>query len=125
MMNTITAGRYADKIQSLMIYMGKPIVTIGFSGPKKGIPITAETASIEILERGGIDVQIDKTTSLGKATVGAVLLGPVGVVAGLGGKTKKTKVVTPNRVQIIWKDTGEKSIAEVDDKLMAHFDLMV
>lgn len=56
----------------------------------------------------------DKTFSFGKATAGAVLFGPVGAIAGLGGKQKNAPIY-----KIYWRD-GRKSIVQADKTLVGH-----
>ena len=51
------------------------------------------------------------TSAVGRAAVGAVLLGPIGLMAGIGAKNKGTHTLI-----LHWSD-GKKSLIEVDDKI--------
>ena len=51
------------------------------------------------------------TSAVGRAAVGAFLLGPVGLLAGIGAKNKGTHTLV-----LYWYD-GKKSLIEVDDKI--------
>ena len=50
-------------------------------------------------------------SAVGRAAVGAALLGPVGLLAGVTAKPKGTHTIA-----IYWKD-GKQSLCEVDDKI--------
>ena len=51
------------------------------------------------------------TSGVARGAVGAVLLGPVGLLAGLSAKNKGTYTLV-----VTWRD-GEQSLMEVDEKI--------
>lgn len=102
--NSVIAGDYKGKgvIQSL----GDVSIVTGFM---KSIPVNASTVSnYEVIDEKS---RKSATSAVGRAAVGAFLLGPVGLAAGLSAKSKGAHTVA-----IYFKD-GKKSLVEIDDKI--------
>ena len=95
-------------------YLNKKVLKIGFTveisiGFVKGIQLTKETVE----EYEVITEETRKSASSGiiRGAVGATLLGPVGLLAGLSAKNKSSHTVA-----IKFKD-GKNSLIEIDEKI--------
>lgn len=97
--NKVISGDYSGKEVSLSL----ETVSIG------AIKINKST----VLDYETIDENYKKSavSAVGRATAGALLLGPVGLVAGLTAKNKGTHILA-----IHFKD-GKNSLIEVNDKI--------
>ena len=82
-------------------YMGKPITGIG------GVV----QIYVDITE----DTRKSAASGIARGAVGAALLGPVGLLAGLSAKNKSTVTVA-----VRFKD-GKNSLLEMDDKVYKNF----
>lgn len=65
-------------------------------------------ANIEIVDE---DSRKSAASALGRAAVGAIALGGIGIVAGLTGKNKKSYTLS------VEFKSGERSLIEVDEKI--------
>lgn len=99
-------------------YMGKPITSIG------GVTqIFVDRKNYVLLDKYGVesyDVITEETrksaaSGIARGAVGAALLGPVGLLAGLSAKNKSTVTVA-----VRFKD-GKNSLIEVDEKVYKAF----
>lgn len=72
--------------------------------------ITLDKSTVESYEVLTEDKVKSASSTMLRAGVGALLLGPVGLLAGVSGKTKGIY-----NVAILFKD-GKKSLIEIDDK---------
>lgn len=102
--NKVIAGDYENKF-------------VGWVGNKAVIIV--DRSNKIILDKSTVDTYdvVDETkrksgaSAVGRAAVGSLLIGPVGLLAGLGAKSKGTYTIA-----IQFKD-GCKSLLEVDDKI--------
>lgn len=99
-------------------YMGKPVTGIG------GVTqIYVDRKNYVLLDKFGIetyDVITEETrksaaSGIARGAVGAALLGPVGLLAGVSAKNKGTYTIA-----IRFKD-GKNSLIEIDDKVYKNF----
>jgi len=99
-------------------YLGKPVTSVG------GVTqIYVDRKNYVLLDKFGVDTydviteEISKSAASGVArgAVGAALLGPVGLLAGLSAKNKGTYTIA-----VRFKD-GKNSLIEVDDKVYKNF----
>ena len=99
-------------------YLGKPVTSIG------GVTqIYIDRKNYVLLDKFGVDTydvfteETSKSAASGVArgAVGAALLGPVGLLAGLSAKNKGTYTIA-----VRFKD-GKNSLIEVDDKVYKNF----
>lgn len=100
----VIAGDYIGS--SIIASLGTVQIVLGFT---KAVYINADTvASYEVL-----DEEHRKSASSGimRGAVGAALLGPVGLLAGVSAKSKGAY-----RITISFKD-GKQSLIEVDEKI--------
>ena len=108
--NIVIAGEYEGKsinkngnVLSIVVEDG------GWLMPKKTIDLNKMTVeSYEIIDEKS---RKSATSAVGRGAVGAFLLGPVGLLAGLSAKSKGT-----HTIQINFTD-GKKSLLCVDDKI--------
>ena len=99
-------------------YMGKPITGIGGV-----VQIYVDRKNYILLDKFGVDsydVITEDTrniaaSGIARGAVGAALLGPVGLLAGLSAKNKSTVTVA-----VRFKD-GKNSLLEMDDKVYKNF----
>ena len=96
--NKVIAGKYLNEY----IFSNFGITTIGKLTINKSI-----VSSYEI-----VDEQSQKSASsaIGRGALGAVILGPIGLLAGLSAKSKGVHTL------ILHYTDGEKSLIEVNDK---------
>ena len=104
MKNTVISGDYNNSL-----------VSLGFSGLyispsfQKKVKINKDT--VEDYEVLNEERKTSGASAIGRAAVGSILLGPVGLLAGATAKKKGTHTVA-----VLFKD-GKKSLLELDDKL--------
>ena len=104
MASTIIAGDYENKI-------------VVASGSKVRLSITTfngiylDKSTVESYEIVDEESKKSATSAVGRGLVGGLILGPVGLLAGLSAKKKGTY-----RIVINWKD-GKRSLLEADDKV--------
>ena len=102
--NTVVAGDYKGK-GVMQTFNEVSIVT----GLMKTVPVNSSTVeNYEVVDEKS---RKSATSAVGRAAVGGLLLGPVGLAAGLSAKSKGIHTVA-----IYFKD-GKKSLIEVDDKI--------
>ncbi|MGV3465260.1 MAG: hypothetical protein ACO1OT_08205 [Heyndrickxia sp.] len=102
--NKVIAGDYQGKA----VASGFGVVFIS-NGFKSTIDISKET--VEEYEIVDESKRKSAASAVGRGLAGSLLLGPVGLLAGLSAKSKGTHVVA-----IQFKD-GKKSLIEIDDKI--------
>lgn len=102
--NMVVSGDYLNK--PIMLLKDNLVLLVGFV---KQYPLNKDT----IEEYEVIDEEKSKSTSstILRAGVGSALLGPLGLLAGVGAKQKGIY-----NIAIIFKD-GKKSLIEVDEKI--------
>lgn len=99
-------------------YMGKPITGIGGV-----VQIYVDRKNYILLDKFGVDscdvitedTRKSAASGIARGAVGAALLGPVGLLAGLSAKNKSTVTVA-----VRFKD-GKNSLLEMDDKVYKNF----
>ena len=99
-------------------YMGKPITGIGGV-----VQIYVDRKNYILLDKFGVDsydvitedTRKSAASGIAKGAVGAALLGPVGLLAGLSAKNKSTVTVA-----VRFKD-GKNSLLEMDEKVYKNF----
>lgn len=97
--NMVTAGDY----EHTMIVLPNDVAYIG------NIPLDKTTVeSYDVIDES---TRKSATSAVGRAAVGAFLLGPIGLAAGLSAKNKGIHTIA-----IYFKD-GRKSLLEVDDEI--------
>ncbi|WP_339321507.1 hypothetical protein [Paenibacillus sp. FSL W8-0194] len=102
--NAVIAGDYQKKI---VLNTGKCIaIATGFL---KRVELTKDT--VEAYEVVDESSQTSAVSAVGRGLAGSLLLGPVGMLAGLSAKKKGTHTVA-----VQFKD-GSKSLLEIDDKM--------
>lgn len=102
-----------DKINTVIAgdYVGKDIMLLGGVTPyiAGALAINKNNAdSYNIIDE---NYRKSATSAVGRAALGAFVLGPVGLLAGVSAKNKGT-----HTLQINFKD-GKRSLIVVDDKL--------
>lgn len=100
--NKVVAGDLLGETVSAWWPSGKEVYVGGKSISKKNVE-TYEVLTEEKVKSG--------TSAVFRGAVGAAVLGPVGLLAGLSARNKGIYSVA-----ILWKD-GKKSLLEVDDRL--------
>lgn len=103
--NEVVSGDYKGK--GVLCVNDEVYISLGLF--KKSVDITKDTVEhYEVL-----DEQTSKSgaSAIGRAAVGSLLLGPVGLLAGVTAKTKGAYYIA-----IQFKD-GKKSLIEVNDKI--------
>ena len=106
--NTVIAGDYEKRVISLETTLSgkKAFIQAGFL---KKIYLDKNTvSSYEVIDETS---QKSAASAVGRAAVGAIFLGPVGLAAALSAKSKGIHTIA-----IQFKD-GRKSLLEVDDKI--------
>jgi hypothetical protein len=102
--NKVIAGDYEGK--AVMQTFGIVNVAIGFT---KSVEINKNTVdTYEVVDES---TRKSAASAVGRGLAGGLLLGPVGMLAGLSAKSKGTHVIA-----IQFKD-GKKSLLEIDDKI--------
>jgi hypothetical protein len=95
-------------------YVGKPLVhTLGIVMINYGFfkNLNVDKNTVESYEVVNEESHKSAMSAVGRGLVGSLLVGPVGMLAGLSAKSVGTHVVA-----IQFKD-GKKSLLEVDDKI--------
>jgi hypothetical protein len=102
--NKVIAGDYQGK--QVTQFLGLVSIMTGFGKSEVLNKTTVEEYEI-------VDESTRKSASsaIGRGLAGSLILGPVGMLAGLSAKSKGTHVVA-----IQFKD-GKKSLIEIDDKI--------
>lgn len=105
--NSVANGDYKDRMVEMS---GKKVfIRDGNFGFGKKIFINHDTVeSYEVLDE---QHQKSAASAVGRAAVGGLLLGPVGLLAGVSAKSKGSYYVA-----VQFKD-GKRSLLEVDDKI--------
>ncbi len=105
--NIVTAGDYEDRHIELS---GKKVfIRDGNFGFGKKIFIDRDT--VDAYEVVGEDIKTSGTSAVARGAVGAAILGPVGLLAGVSAKKKGIHTIA-----IQFKD-GKKSLMDVDDEV--------
>jgi len=102
--NAVVNGDYKGKLVGQG--GGKAFISVGLI---KSIKLDATT--IEAYEVMDEQHQKSASSAVGRAAVGSLLLGPVGLLAGVSAKTKGAYMVA-----VQFKD-GKRSLMEVDEKI--------
>ena len=102
--NKVIAGDYENKHVALS--GGKAIIMLGMFKN-----ITLDKSTVEAYEVVDETSRKSASSAVGRAAVGGLLFGPIGLAAGLSAKSKGTHTVA-----IQFKD-GCGSLLEVDDKI--------
>ncbi|MEC0089328.1 hypothetical protein [Paenibacillus macquariensis] len=102
--NAVIAGDYERS--KFLVSKGKLIIAIGWKGN-----VTISKDTVESWEEMSEEHTKSAASAIGRGLVGSLILGPVGLLAGLSAKNKGTHVVA-----IQFKD-GKRSLFELDDKL--------
>jgi hypothetical protein len=101
--NKVVAGDYEGK--ALLYSYGKLEIINGFL---KTIPISKDTVEeYEVIDESS---RKSAASAVGRGFVGGLVLGPVGLLAGISAKSKGTHIVA-----IQFKD-GKKSLLDLNDK---------
>ena len=102
--NKVVAGNYMGKLVGTTL--GQVYISIGFG---KNLYLNKETVeSYEIITE---EQRKSAASGIARGAVGAALLGPVGLLAGLSAKNKSTYNVAVKFVD------GKNSLMEIDDKI--------
>lgn len=101
--NKVIAGDYNNA--SIATLLGTINLTSGF----KSIPINKDI--VETYEVVDEEKRKSAASAVGRGLVGSLILGPVGLLAGLSAKTKGVHLIA-----IQFKD-GKKSLIEMDEKI--------
>lgn len=104
-MNKVIAGDYKGK-GILCPLGGVPQITLPMF---KKIKIIKE--NVESYEVQNTDSKKSASSAIGRAAIGAALLGPVGIVAGVSAKNKNSY-----QIAISFTD-GKRSLIEVDQRI--------
>jgi len=104
MSGTVIAGSYKGNV--LQKFWGRIWIKVGFWG-REIVDINKTT--IESYNVVNETYQKSATSAIGRGLVGSLLLGPVGMLAGLSAKSEGT-----HTLQLNFKD-GNKSLISVDD----------
>lgn len=103
-MNKVIAGDYKNRAVNLS--MGTAFIQVSILDKLK-----LNNDNVEEYEVIGETTKKSSSSAIGRATVGAFFLGPVGLMAGVGAKSKGT-----HQIAVQFKD-GKRSLLEVDDKI--------
>lgn len=113
MKNYVSSGDYSP--YSVMFHFKDGLYIRAVQGFLKPLKVIISPEYIEEYEVIGEEIRTSATSAVGRAAVGAALLGPVGIAAAL--TAKKKGIYT---IGIKWKD-GKKSILELDNTLYKEF----
>lgn len=103
--NKVIAGDYDGK--HVVVSFG--IINIATGLFSKSIELNKETvAEYELVDE---EKRKSATSAVGRGLVGGLILGPVGLLAGLSAKSKGVHIVA-----VQFKD-GKRSLLEIDDKI--------
>ena len=101
--NRVIAGAYQGKLINQAL--GSPYIQIGFL---KTLELKGQVTNYEILDATSTK---SASSAVLRGAIGATLLGPVGLLAGLSAKNKKSKLIA-----LKFKD-GQECVVDVDDKV--------
>ena len=101
--NRVIAGAYQGKIINQAL--GSPYIQIGFL---KTLELKGQVTNYEILDSTSTK---SASSAILRGAIGATLLGPVGLLAGLSAKNKNIKLIA-----LKFKD-GQECVVDVDDKV--------
>ena len=101
--NRVIAGVYQGKMINQAL--GSPYIQIGFL---KTLELKGQVTNYEILDSTSTK---SASNAVLRGAIGATLLGPVGLLAGLSAKNKKSKLIA-----LKFKD-GQECVVDVDDKV--------
>ena len=102
--NSVIAGDYLGKM--VMSRGVAPYISLGFRKE-----LILNKSSIESYEVIAEDISKSAVSGVARGAVGAALLGPVGMLAGLSAKNKGAYTIA-----IKFRD-GKNSLIEIDDKI--------
>ena len=102
--NQVIAGEYLGK--EVVIYNETAIITVGIFRK-----VALDYATVESYEVVDATTRVSAASAVGRAAVGSLLLGPIGLTAALSAKSKGIYTIA-----IQFKD-GKRSLLEVDDKI--------
>lgn len=108
--NTVIAGDYKGKVITKTPLLKKASLWLSWKEDLDLVP--ANVTEYEGLDESS---QTSATSAVGRAFLGSVLLGPVGLLAGLSAKKKEIHVVA-----VQFKD-GKKSLLELDSETYKAF----
>lgn len=102
--NKVTAGDYENK--QVALSGGKAVIILGMFKN-----LVLDKSTIDAYEVVDETSRKSASSAVGRAAIGGLLLGPIGLAAGLSAKSKGTHTIA-----IQFKD-GQRSLLEVDDKI--------
>lgn len=102
--NVVIAGDYVGKVVSQAI--GQVYIILGFTSK-----VEINKGMVESYEVITEESRKSAASGIARGAIGAALLGPVGLLAGLSAKNKGTHTIA-----IKFKD-GKNSLIEIDDKI--------
>ncbi len=108
--NIVVAGDYEGKV--ICSNIAGVYISINFTGSKKVMLNKYEIETYEVITE---DIRKSASSGVIRGAVGATLLGPVGLLAGLSAKNKGTYTIA-----IKFKD-GKNSLIEIDEKIYKAF----
>lgn len=115
--NKVIAGKFDGKYIKYKLLDSYPVISNVSSYDAKGIGLNGYN-ELEIRKSNITQYEIiteehmkSGTSAIMRGALGAAVLGPVGILAGLTAKNKSIHTIA-----IEWKD-GNKSLIEVDDKI--------
>ena len=101
--NKVIAGAYQGKLINQAL--GSPYIQLGFL---KTLELKGQVTNYEILDTTSTK---SASSAILRGAIGATLLGPVGLLAGLSAKNKNSKLIA-----LKFKD-GQECVVDVDDKV--------
>lgn len=104
--NRVIAGEYEGK--AIAVAGGKPYILLGWG---KSNMMYIDKNSVDSYQLVTEEYYKSATSGIARGAVGAALLGPIGLLAGLSAKNKGIHTIV-----IKYKD-GKESLAEVDEKI--------
>lgn len=106
--NKVIAGDYLNA--SVMNMFGNISLSVG---PNHSVAINKyQVVQYEVVDE---EKRKSATSAVGRGLVGGLILGPVGLLAGLSAKSKGIHIIA-----LEFKD-GKKSLIEIDDKIYKEF----
>ncbi|MEG0258702.1 MAG: hypothetical protein RR595_08585 [Lysinibacillus sp.] len=106
--NKVIAGEYLN--YSIMSTFGQVLIQLGFT---KNYPLDKTTVtSYELITE---EHRKSAVSGVSRGLVGGVLLGPVGLLAGLSAKNKGTHTIALEFID------GKRSLIEIDGKIYKAF----
>ncbi|NYV27839.1 hypothetical protein HP397_03245 [Streptobacillus felis] len=101
--NKVISGEYCGRVVSSSI--GEPYIITGFF---KTLNLSEIVESYEVLDEEKLK---SASSAIIRGAIGATILGPVGLLAGLSAKNKISKII------LLRLKDGKESIIEVDQKI--------